>query len=92
VEFRDDIQLTRVLLKTADFEKLEQQAAEAMQQGQPGAAIEQLLLLLKSYPEDALLHDKLARAYAAALDTQKALVESDEARGLMRSSPPRRRK
>lgn len=79
LEVKDDTQLTRVLLKRAEFEKLEQQAAADMQQGKPEGAIDPLLSLLKSYPEDALLHDKLARAYAAAADTDKAVVEADEA-------------
>jgi tetratricopeptide (TPR) repeat protein len=72
-------QLTRVLLKTGDFEKLEQQAAGALEQGKPEAAIESLLSLLNSYPEDAVLHDKLARAYGAALNMDKAVAEADEA-------------
>jgi tetratricopeptide (TPR) repeat protein len=80
LDVKDDIQLTRVLLKTADFEKLEQQAAEAMQQGQPGATIEPLLLLLKGYPEDAhrvaLAYGHLGR-YEEALQAIHRAIELD---------------
>jgi tetratricopeptide (TPR) repeat protein len=79
LDVKEDVQLTRILLKKPDFEKLEQQAAEALQEEKPEAAISPLLSLLESYPEDALLHDKLARAYASALDGEKALREAGEA-------------
>ena len=71
-----DLGLRRTLLKTNDFERVEKQAHRALDEGQYVKAVDGLSKLANHYPEDAVLHDGLARAYAGLLDGQKALEEA----------------
>ena len=71
-----DVGLRRTLVKTNDFERVEKQAHRALDEGEYVEAIDGLSRLASHYPEDAVLHDGLARAYAGLLDGQKALEEA----------------
>ena len=71
-----DSGLSRTLLKTNEFERVEKQAHRALDEGEYLEAIDGLSRLASHYPEDAVLHDGLARAYAGLLDGQKALEEA----------------
>ncbi len=71
--------LHRVFLKEREFEDLEKQAVESLNEGDFEAAIQGLGRLSSHYPEDAALHDNLARAYAGVLDEKKAVAEAERA-------------
>jgi len=71
--------LSRVLLKKSEFEKTEQQAQQALQAGNFQEAIGPLGKLLESYPEDAVVLDRLARAYAELPDREKAVATAERA-------------
>jgi tetratricopeptide (TPR) repeat protein len=76
-----DAKRTHVLLKTSQFEKLEEQAAEFREEGRIQESIVVLENLLESYPEDGLLHNRLAFQYADLPDPDKALAEAQLAAG-----------
>ncbi len=71
--------LQRVLLKQKEFEDQEQKALESLNSQDFKTAIQELERLSEHYPEDASLHDNLARAYAGILDEHRALAEADRA-------------
>ncbi len=71
--------LHRVLLKEKEFEDLEKRAVESLKNGDFEAAIQGLGPLSNHYPEDATLHNNLARAYAGVPDEKKALAEAERA-------------
>ena len=71
--------LRRVLLKKKEFEDLEKEALESLGNHDFETAIQGLERLSNHYPEDATLHDNLARAYAGVLDEKKALAEAERA-------------
>jgi tetratricopeptide (TPR) repeat protein len=76
-----DAKRTQVLLKTSQFEKLEEQAAGLREEGSIQESIEVLEGLLRNYPEDGLLHNRLAFQYADLPDPEKALAEAQLAAG-----------
>ncbi len=69
-----DTSLQRTFLKTGEFERLERKALKEMDAGRFEDAVEGLETLVGHYPEDAVLHDALARAYAGLHDLEKALA------------------
>ena len=71
--------LHRVLLKQKEFEDQEQEALESLNSQDFKTAIQELERLSDHYPEDASLHDNLARAYAGILDEDRALAAADRA-------------
>ncbi len=71
--------LHKVLLKQEEFEDLEKKVLESLNNQDFETAIQGLERLLNHYPEDATLHDNLARAYAGMLDEKQALAEAERA-------------
>ncbi len=71
--------LHRILLKEKEFEDLENKAVESLNSQDFETAIRGLEGLLHHYPEDAALHDNLARAFAGILDEERALAEAERA-------------
>ena len=68
--------LRRTLLKTNEFQKIEKKATRALDNDEFLTAIQSLNELVEFYPEDAVLHDNLARAYAGLLEGERALAEA----------------
>ena len=71
-----DFSVRRTLLRKNEFEKIEQKAHRDLDDSEFLDAVQGLEGLLKFYPEDALLHDNLARAYAGLDEEVKALAEA----------------
>jgi len=74
LELSADTKRNQVLVKTSQFEKIEEQAAALGKEGRAKESIELLENLLRSYPEDGLLHNRLAFQYADLPDPEKALA------------------
>ncbi len=81
VDLNEDTTRTQVLLKNSQFEDLEEQAAALGKEGRAQEAIEALEDLLRHYPEDELLHNRLAFQYAALGEAEKALAAAQRAAG-----------
>lgn len=62
------------LMATKELARLDQESVQAINNREYDKAIEILQRLLLAYPEDAVLHDNLARAYAGQLEEEKALL------------------
>lgn len=71
-----DVSLLRFLLRRNEFEKIEQRAHRDLDASEFLDAVQGLESLLEFYPEDAALHDTLARAYAGLDDEVRALSEA----------------
>ena len=74
--------LHRVLLRRKEFDDAEKTALQSLNSQDFEKAVQGLETLAGHYPEDATLHDNLARAYAGALDEKKALAAADKAANL----------
>ncbi len=70
---------TRTLLRQKEFEQRERKANQALEGHRYDTCIEGLKGLIVLYPEDAILHDNLARCYAGKLDRENALAEAETA-------------
>ena len=68
-----DIGVRRTLLRKNEFERIEQKAHRDLADLEFLDAVKGIESLLEFYPEDALLHDILARAYAGLDDAARAL-------------------
>ena len=69
--------ITRTLLSQKEFDQRERKANKALEEGRYDEAIEAFKRLTGLYPEDAVLHDNLARCYAGKLDRKSALAEAE---------------
>ena len=69
----EDFRVSRTLLRKNEFEKIEKQAYRDLDAAEFLDAIKGVEGLLEFYPEDAFLHDALARAYAGLDDEVRAL-------------------
>jgi tetratricopeptide (TPR) repeat protein len=79
LRLREDDTRTQVLLRASEFEEIEEQAAALGKEGRAPEAIEALQGLLRHYPEDGLLHNRLAFHYAELGDAERALAEARRA-------------
>lgn len=68
--------LRRTLLKKNEFQRIEKKATRALEDDEFLTAIQALNELVEFYPEDAFLHDNLARSYAGLLEGERALAEA----------------
>ena len=71
-----DFRVRRTLLKKNEFERIERRARQDLDASEFLSAARGIESLLEFYPEDALLHDTLARAYAGLDDETRALEEA----------------
>lgn len=71
-----DQALSRILLREREFKRIEQKASQDLDDSEYLDAIRGIGELVEFYPEDAMLHDTLARAYAGLDDEAKALEEA----------------
>ena len=71
-----DFRVRRTLLKRNEFERIERRARQDLDASEFLSAARGIESLLEFYPEDALLHDTLARAYAGLDDETRALEEA----------------
>ena len=71
-----DLSVRRTLLKKNEFERIERRARQDLDASEFLSAARGIESLLEFYPEDALLHDALARAYAGLDDEARALEEA----------------
>lgn len=68
-----DFGVRRTLLRKNEFERIERKAQRDLEEAEFLDAVRGIEGLLEFYPEDAVLHDTLARAYAALDDEAGAL-------------------
>ena len=81
-----DVGVRRTLLRKNEFEKIEQKAHRDLDDAEFLDAVRGIESLIEFYPEDALLHDTVARAYAGLDDEARAL---EAARAAARLDPER---
>ena len=74
--------LHRVLLRRKEFDGAEKTALQSLNSQDFEKAVQGLETLVGHYPEDATLHDHLARAYAGMLNVKKAFAAADKAANL----------
>jgi tetratricopeptide (TPR) repeat protein len=79
VQISEDQTLELTLLTLKAFSQTEKEVTDALDAQLYSKAVAMLEKPLKLYPEDAGLHDDLARAYAGMLEEPKALAEADKA-------------
>ena len=79
-----DPSVQRTLLRVREFERIEQKIHRDLDNSEFLDAVQGIESLLEFYPEDALLHDTLARAFAALDDEARAL---EAARAAARLEP-----
>ena len=72
----EDRSVRRTLLRKNEFERIEQKALKDLDAAEFLDAVRGVETLLDYYPEDAFLHDTLARAYAGLDEEAKALEEA----------------
>ncbi len=82
LQLRDGIDLKQVLLRKKEFDQLNKEAKRALENGDYRTAIDRLAVLVGALPNKVVLRANLARAYAGALDQEKALAETDAAAAL----------
>ena len=75
----EDQTLELTLMSVKAFSQIEKEVKGALNGQLYSKAVAILERPLKIYPQDAWLHDDLARAYAGMLEEQKALAEADKA-------------
>ena len=75
----EDQTLELTLMSAKAFSQLEKDVKDALNGKLYSKVVTMLEMPLKLYPQDAWLHDVLARAYAGMLEEQKALAEADKA-------------
>ena len=71
-----DFRVRRTLLRRNEFERIERRARQDLDASEFLSAVRGIESLLVFYPEDAVLHDTLARAYAGLDDEARALEEA----------------
>lgn len=71
-----DFHVHRTLLRKNEFERIERRARQDLDASEFLSAAKGIESLLEFYPEDAFLHDTLARAYAGLDDEARALEEA----------------
>ena len=71
-----DFRVRRTLLRKNEFERIERKARQDLDASEFLSAARGIERLLEFYPEDAPLHDTLARAYAGLDDEARALEEA----------------
>ena len=71
-----DFSVRRTLLRKNEFQRIEQKALKDLDAAEFLDAVRGVEALLDHYPEDAFLHDTLARAYAGLDEEAKALEEA----------------
>lgn len=79
VTISEDQKLALTLMTRKRFETLDHEAGQAINARDFTKAEGILQKLLAVYPEDAVLHDNLGRAYAGQLKEDKALAEAEKA-------------
>ncbi len=79
VTISEDKELVLTLMSRKGFETLDQEAGQAINNREFDKAQGILQKLLAAYPEDAVLHHNLGRAYAGQLLEDKALAEAEKA-------------
>ena len=71
-----DFRVRRTLIRRNEFERIERRARQDLDASEFLSAARGIESLLDFYPEDAVLHDTLARAYAGLDDEARALEEA----------------
>ncbi|MBZ5564993.1 MAG: tetratricopeptide repeat protein [Acidobacteriia bacterium] len=79
VTISEDKNLALTLMTGKGFETLDQEAGQAINNRDFNKAQGVLQKLVAAYPEDAVLHHGLGRAYAGQLQEDKALAEAEKA-------------
>ena len=79
LQLEAETNLKRVLLRKKEFDQFNKEAKQALESGDYQTAIDRLMVLVTALPNKVLLRANLARAYAGALDHEKALAEADAA-------------
>jgi tetratricopeptide (TPR) repeat protein len=79
VQITGDQALDLSLITQKEFDRIEKEASDAVENGQFSNALSGLEKLIADYPDDASLHQSLGLAYAVLQQEEKALAEASKA-------------